>query len=66
MIAIQNLAEKVDSKFKMAAMSIYGKKHSNDFFSRINGLSWQIFCKKQWANLADIVQEAYGAPPYIK
>ena len=26
----------------------------------------QLLFQNQWANLADILQEAYGAPPYIK
>ena len=35
MLVVQNLAkENYLSKFKMAAMPIYGKKRSNDFFSR--------------------------------
>ena len=44
-----------DLKFKVAAMPIYGKKHSNDFFSRTTKRIWLI-----------ILQEAYGAPRYIK
>ena len=26
----------------------------------------RLLFQNQWANLADILQEAYGAPPYIK
>ena len=33
-------------KFKMATMSIYGQKHSNNFFSRSTGSIWLIFCRK--------------------
>ena len=44
-----------DPKFKMAAMPKYGKNKLNDYFSRIH-----------LANLADILQGAYGAPIYIK
>ena len=40
----------------MVDMPIYGKYHLNDFFH----------VKSDWADLADILQEAYGAPPYIK
>ena len=43
-----------DSKFKMAAMPIYGKNSSNDF-SKTTKQIRLIFCRK-----------AYGAPPYIK
>ena len=43
-----------DLKFKMAAMPIYGKNHSNDFFPQ-----------NHQADYADILQEAYGAPGYI-
>ena len=39
----------------MAAMPIYGKNHSDDFFSRTAGSVWLIF-----------LHEAYGAPSYIK
>ena len=36
-----------DPKFKTAAMTpIYGKKHSNHFFSRPTGLIWPIFSNK--------------------
>ena len=44
-----------DLKFKMAAMPIYGKNHSNDFFCRTTGQIRLIFCRKH-----------EGAPPYIK
>ena len=44
MIVIQNINKK--------SWSIYGKNHSNDFFSG--------------TNFADILQETYGAPPFIK
>ena len=40
-----------DSKFKMGAMPIYGKNHLNDLSQN---------------HQADILQEAYGAPRYIK
>ena len=33
-----------DPKFKMAAIPIYGKHHSNDFFSRTTEPIWLIFC----------------------
>ena len=47
MMVIQDLAKtRHDLKFKMAVMPIYGKKHSNDFFSKTTGLIWLIFCKK--------------------
>ena len=56
---IQHLCDKAkmghDLKFKMAAMPIYGKNHSNDFFPRTTRRIWLIFC-----------EEAYGAPRYIK
>ena len=43
-------------KFKIAAMPIYvKKKHLNDIFS-----------SSIWADLADILPEAYWAPPYMK
>ena len=43
-----------DSKFKMAAMPIYGRNSSNDF-SKTTRQIRLIFCRK-----------AYRAPPYIK
>ena len=47
MLVVQNLAKKnYLSKFKMAAMPIYGKKHSNDFFSRTTVPIRLIFCMK--------------------
>ena len=39
------------SKFKMAAMPIYGKKHSKLFFSRTTGLIRLIFCRKHTGHL---------------
>ena len=55
MIIIQDLAKKKknkkktddDLKFKMAVMSIYGKTHSNDVFSRTSRPIWLIFCMKR-------------------
>ena len=44
-----------DLKFKMAAMPIYSKNHSNDFLPQ----NYQAY-------KADILQEAYGTPLYIK
>ena len=45
MMVVQNLAkENYLLKFKMAAMPIYGKKHSNDCFSRIAVPVRLIFC----------------------
>ena len=41
-----------DWKFKMAAMPIYGKNHSNDFFPRTIRPIWLIFCRKHMDNLA--------------
>ena len=35
-----------DPKFKIAAMPVYGKTHSNDFFSRTTGPIWLIFCRR--------------------
>ena len=47
MLIVQNLAKKhYLSKFKMAAMPIYGKKRSNDFFSRTTVLIRLILCMK--------------------
>ena len=55
MMVIQNLAKKGhDPIFRMAAMPIYGKNHL------------KFLLKNHWADLADILPEAYGAPPYIK
>ena len=41
-----------DWKFKMAAMPIYGKNHSNDFFPRTTRLIRLIFCWKYMGHLA--------------
>ena len=47
MLVVQNLAkENYLLKFKMAAMPIYGKKRSNDFFSRTTVPIRLIFCMK--------------------
>ena len=49
---VQNLAkENYLSKFKMAAMPIYGKKRSNDFFSRTTVPIRLIFCMKHMGHL---------------
>ena len=41
MMVIQDLAKTGDDlKFKMAVMPIYGKNHSDNFFSRTTGLIW--------------------------
>ena len=56
MLIVQNLVKKnYLAKFKMAAMPIYGKKRSNDFFSRTTVPIRLIFCMKHM-----------GAPYYIK
>ena len=52
MINIQNLAKNHDPIFKMAALPIYGKK--------------LLLLKNNWADLADILPEAYGASTYVK
>ena len=39
------------AKFKMAAMPIYGKKRSNDFFSRTTVPIRLIFCMKHMGHL---------------
>ena len=53
MLVVQNLAkENYLLKFKMAAMAIYGKKRSDDFFSR--------------TTVPISLHEAYGASYYIK
>ena len=45
MMVIQDLAKTGhDLEFKMAVMPIYGKNHSNDFFSRTTGSIWLILC----------------------
>ena len=44
-----------DLKFKLAAMPIYGKKPFRS-----------LLLQNHQADLADILQEAYGAPRYIK
>ena len=47
MLVVQNLAKKnYLLKFEMAAMPIYGKKRSNDFFSRTTVPNRLIFCMK--------------------
>ena len=52
MLIVQNLAkENYLSKFKMAAMPIYGKKRSNDFFSRTTVPIRLIFCMKHMGHL---------------
>ena len=56
MMVIQDLAKTGDDlKFKMAVMPIYGKKTFR-----------QLILQNYWADLADILHEAYGALPYIK
>ena len=48
MMVIQNVDKKsYDRKFKMAAMPIYGRNHSNNFFSRTARPIWPLFCMKQ-------------------
>ena len=44
-----------DPKFKMAAMPKYGKNPSKN-----------LLLQNHQADNADILQEAYGAPPHIK
>ena len=52
MLVVQNLAkENYLLKFKMAAMPIYGKKRSNDFFSRTTVPIRLIFCMKHMGHL---------------
>ena len=52
MLVVQNLAKKnYLSKFKMATMPIYGKKCSNDFFSRTSVPIRLIFCMKHVGHL---------------
>ena len=52
MLVVQHLAkENYLSKFKMAAMPIYGKKRSNDFFSRTTVPIRLIFCMKHMGHL---------------
>ena len=52
MLVVQNLAkENYLSKFKMAVMPIYGKKRSNDFFSRTTVPISLIFCMKHMGHL---------------
>ena len=47
MLVVQNLAKKIYlSKFNMAAMPIYNKNRSNDFFSRTTVPIRLIFCMK--------------------
>ena len=41
-----------DLKFKMAAMPIYGKNHSNDFYPRTYRPIRLIFCRKHMGHLA--------------
>ena len=56
MMVIQDIAKISDDlKFKVAAMPIYGKNHSDDFF-----------LQNHWADLSDISHEASGALHYIK
>ena len=53
MLVVQNLAKKnYLLKFKVAAMPIYGKKHLNNFFSRITVPIRLIFCLKHMGHLA--------------
>ena len=53
MLVLQNLAKKnYLSKFKMAAMPIYGKKRSNNFFSRTTVPIRLIFFMKHMGHLA--------------
>ena len=52
MLVVQNLAkENYLSKFKMAAMPIYNKKRSNEFFSRSPVPIRLIFCMKHMGHL---------------
>ena len=52
MLIEQNLAKEYYLlKFKMAAMPIYGKKRSNDFFSRTTVPIRLIFCMKHVGHL---------------
>ena len=41
-----------DLKFKMAAMPIYGKSHSNDFYPRTTRLIRLICCRKHMGHLS--------------
>ena len=41
-----------DLKFKMAAMPIYGKNHSNDFYPRTTRPIRLIFCRKYMGHLS--------------
>ena len=55
MMTIQDLAKTGDDlKFKMTVMPIYSKKNR------------RLLLENNWAGSADILQEAYGALPYIK
>ena len=50
---IQYLAKMgYDLKFKMAAMPIYDKKHSNDFYPRTIRRIRLIFCRKHMGHLS--------------
>ena len=52
MSLVLNLAKENNLlKFKMAAMVIYGKKRSNDFFSRTTVPIRLIFCMKHMGHL---------------
>ena len=52
LLVVQTLAkENYLSKFKMAAMPIYGQKRSNDFFSRTTVPIRLIFCMKHMGHL---------------
>ena len=52
MLVVQDLGKKnYDSKFKVAAMPICGKKRSNDFFSRTTVPIRLIFCISIWGTL---------------
>ena len=52
MLVVHNLAkENYLSKFKMAAMPIYGKNRSNDFFSRTTVPIRLIVCMKHMGHL---------------
>ena len=53
MMVVQNLDKKGnDSKFKVAAMPTYGKRHSNDFFSRTTRPIWLVFWRKHMGHLS--------------
>ena len=56
MMVVQDLAKASDNlKFKMAAMPIYGKKTIR-----------QLLLQNHWADLADILLEAFGGTSLYK